>query len=112
MPLPWWAASILANFCLIGGMEYHYRHAGSGDFSDLLVKTWWIILLGQFFLFHAYGGAPHWMTAWVAFALGSTLVRLTLVRLYAPHEVVSWAYLLAGTFVMLAGATIVKKGLA
>lgn len=109
MILPWWACSILANVCLVG-MEYQFRTVGGG-FLQLVREAWWIMIPGQYFLYYAYNGAPHWMVAWLVFVTGSAACRVFYVNLFAGHEVMHWSYVAVGMALVLLGGGIVKRGL-
>ncbi len=107
--MPWYVASLLANAAIMG-VEYINR-ANPGGWLHALPQTAPLIVVAQWGLYHAWSGAPHWMLAWVVFALGNAALRVAAVYLFANGEVASWGHILAGTVAMLAGAFIIKEGL-
>ncbi len=107
--VPWWVASIISNLAIIT-TEYLNRTA-TGGFLSVLPKTFWLIVIAQVCLFRSFNGAPHWMIAWVVFALGNSLMRVTTVRTFSGHEIGNWWYASSGVAVMLLGALLVKQGM-
>ncbi len=107
--MPWYLASLLSNVCIIL-VEYINRGA-EGNFWNVLPYTAVPILLAQWCLFVSWNGAPHWMTAWVVFVIGNSIMRLVGVQLGAEHEISQWPHVLLGVTVMLAGSMLVKEGL-
>lgn len=107
--MPWYLASLLANLCIIV-VEYINRET-VGGFSQALLRTFPFIFVAQWCLFTAWNGAPHWLTAWVVFAIGNSLMRVLTVHVSAGHEVTSWPLAALGIGGMLASALVVKEGL-
>ena len=107
--MPWYAAAVLASFCIMV-VEYVNRHA-DGTFLSMLPYTLVPIMLAQWCLFTTWNGAPHWLTAWAVFAVGSSMMRVMAVHLFAGQEVTSWPFIMAGITVMLVGSQLVKEGL-
>lgn len=107
--MPWYAAAVVSSLCIMV-VEYVNRHT-DGGFIDALPYTVVPIVLAQWCLFHAWSGAPHWLTAWAVFAVGSSMMRVVAVHLFAGHEVSSWPFITAGITVMLVGSQLVKEGL-
>lgn len=107
--MPWFVASMLSNVCIIL-VEYINRGA-DGNFWQTLPYTGLPILLAQWCLFQAWNGAPHWMTAWVVFVIGNSIMRVVAVQLGAVDEIGHWPHVLLGITVMLAGSLLVKEGL-
>ncbi len=107
--MPWYVASLLSNVCIMY-VEYMNRGA-AGTFWQTLPYTAVPIVLAQWCLFHTWNNAPHWMVAWVVFAIGSSIMRVGAVYLGAGDEISQWPHVLLGVTVMLAGALLVKEGL-
>ncbi len=107
--MPWWVASLIANVC-ITYVEYVNTHA-SGGWLTVLPLTAVPIVIIQGCLFLSFSGAPHWLTAWAAFSLGSSAMRLTAVALTPDQHIGSWLWILCGVTTMLLGSVAVKEGL-
>lgn len=107
--MTWWMASLLSNVAII--MVEYINRTATGGFISVLPKTFLLIILAQFCLFRAFNGAPHWMIAWVVFAVGNSLMRVVSVNFMAGHEVANWYYTGGGCAVMMAGAYLVKSGM-
>ena len=109
LPPPWVLFSLFSNLAIIA-TEYINRTT-VGGFGPAIVKTWPLIFAAQFCLFKSFNGAPHWMTAWVVFALGNAIMRVGAVQVFAIGEISSWPYVLSGIGVMIGGAFVLKLGL-
>ena len=110
MIVPWWVvASLLSNVAIIA-TEYINRHA-PGGWLTILPQTLPLIIAAQFCLFVTFKGAPHWMAAWLVFALGNTFARVGTVYFLSNHEIKSWPIMLLGIATVLAGSFFVKSGL-
>lgn len=108
--MPWYiAASLLSNVCII--WIEHVNRGAVGGWVSALPQTWLPIIMAQWCLFHAFNGAPHWLTAWLVFVIGNSIMRVAAVNLSAGHEVTSWNLVLLGIAVVLGGSLIVKEGL-
>ncbi len=108
MCMPWWVAGLISNACIMA-IEYLNRQA-SGSWLEVLPQTAPFIILSQFCLFLAFNGAPHWMVAWLVFALGNSTMRVGLV--YATGQPVgNWPLMLAGVMGMIASSYVLKLGL-
>lgn len=106
--MTWWAASLISNACIMA-IEYMNRQA-QGGWLEVLPQTAPFIILAQFCLFRAFNDAPHWMVAWLVFALGNNTMRVTLV--YATGQpIASWPLILAGVAGMIASSYVLKQGL-
>jgi multidrug transporter EmrE-like cation transporter len=105
--LPWWfVASLMANVA-INVIEFMNRTASHGtSFPQQLLLTWWLILVAQFGLFHAWKGAPSMMIAWAVFSSMNALMRLVSNHFFLG-EPLSWQGW-AGVAVMFAGMYLVK----
>ena len=110
MIVPWWVVASLASNVAIIATEYLNRHA-PGGWTSVLPQTLPLIIAAQFCLFVLFKGAPHWMIAWLVFAVGNSAMRVGAVYFFAGHEVRNWAFVLIGTAVILAGAFTLKAGL-
>lgn len=111
--MSWWISSLLSNVVIIYS-EYIHRSVPAGTSWFMILSTTPVLLLyilGQFFLFKSFSGAPHWLTASVVFSLGNAGIRIVAVHGMAGHEVTSWARVLIGTAAMLGGAIYLKGGL-
>ncbi len=106
--MPWWVASIMANVAIIW-IEYMNRGAANGWLS-VLPKTALPILIAQWGLFQAWNGAPHWMTAWLVFYLGSSALRIGSVAA-TTQEIGSWPHIILGIALLAGGSIAVKLGL-
>lgn len=108
--VPWWAASLLANLCIMG-VEY-FNHAGNyGSWPVTLLRTGPLIILAQWGLYHAFSGATHWLMAWTVFTLGNAVMRICAVYLLQGNQVGHWGHITAGASVMVLGALWLKEGL-
>lgn len=107
--LPWWVASLVSNVAIIF-IEYTNRQADDGWMS-VLPQTAIPIIIAQWCLFHGFGGAPHWMIAWVFFALGNSVMRVAAIHFLSIGEIGSWPVTLSGVTIMMIGAFVVKEGL-
>ena len=107
--LPWYTWLLISNVCIIA-IEYMNRTA-IGGWSSVLPQTAPLIIVAQFCLFAGFNGSPHWLSAWVVFSIGNSIMRIGSVNVLSGHEVTSWVYILAGVGSMLGGALLVKMGL-
>ena len=107
--MPWYLTAVASSFCIMV-VEYVNRGA-EGSFWQTLPYTGVPILLAQWCLFNTWNGAPHWLTAWIVFAVGSSMMRVVAVHLFARQEVISWPIIMSGITVMLVGSQLVKEGL-
>ena len=108
--IPWWAASLLANLCIMV-VEYSNYNA-EGTWTKTIAHTLPFIVVAQWGLFHAFSGAPNWMLAWCVFTLGNSIIRIFIVTLVAGDDIHSLWQVTGGVSVMLAGALLLKTGLA
>ena len=108
--MPVWAIYALISNAAIIWTEYLNRSARDG-WLEVLPQTAPLILLAQFCLFKAYNGAPQWLTAWMVFAIGNSVMRVLSIQMFAAGEISSWVRTLVGIGVMIAGAFLVKGGL-
>lgn len=107
--MPWWAASLLGNVCILRTEFLNRTHPG--DLVATIGLSWPWILLGQVCLFYSYSRAPSLLAAWIMFSGANALLRLLVVRAFLDEPLhVPWA-LLAVTCV-LAGAYSVKMATA
>ena len=106
--LPWWVASIISNVAIIF-IEYVNRSTDGGIIAAL-PKTFLPIVLAQVCLFYTFNGAPHWLAAWAFFVVGNSIMRVGAVY-YFGDAVSSWAHVMLGITVMLAGSFLLKEGL-
>ena len=109
-PVPWWVVASLVSNVAINATEYLNRNAPGGWFS-VLPQTALLIIIAQFCLFISFKDAPHWMTAWIVFALGNSTLRVAMVYFLAGHEIRHWPTILFGVATVLAGSFAVKAGL-
>lgn len=104
--LPFWAASIVANFAIIW---CEYLNRTSADFSSALVRTWPFIILAQYCLWAAWNKAPSLMVAWAVFFVGSSLARVLMVTTVLGEPIrLPWVVL--GVSMMGAGSYAIKLG--
>ena len=108
--IPWWACSILSNVSIIA-VEYLNRYSGGGSWLLALRYTWPLIILAQWCLWRSWSAAPHWLTAWMVFTVGNSLMRVAAVGLFGAGEVASWHRVVAGIGTMVLGSFILKGGL-
>lgn len=107
---PWWVASILASVIFVS-IEYVNRNSTGPWWREALPKTAALIALGQWCLYVHFSGAPHWLTAWATFSIGTAAFRVFMVSQTAAVEVTNWPLILTGAATMLAGALLLKLGL-
>lgn len=111
MTIPWWAAATVANVAIITS-EYIHRSVPAGtSWSKIMPWALPVYIVGQFFLFKCFSGAPHWLTAWMVFTVGNSIMRVAAVSTWAPGEVDDWRRVVIGTAGMILCAFYVKGGL-
>ena len=108
--IPWWACSLLSNAAIIG-VEYLNRYSGGGSWLAALRFTWPLIILAQWCLWRSWSAAPHWLTAWMVFTVGNSVVRVLAVGIFGAGEVAAWHRVVLGIATMMAGSFILKGGL-
>ena len=109
--LTWWVAAVLANIAIIAS-EYIHRSVPPGSpWVQILPYAFPVYIIGQFFLFRCFSGAPHWLTAWMVFTVGNSIMRIMAVSTYAPGEVTDWRRVILGVAGMIGCAFFVKGGL-
>lgn len=108
--IPWWVCSILSNVAIIT-VEYLNRYSGGGSWLMALRFTWPLIILAQWCLWRSWSTAPHWLSAWMVFTIGNSLVRVLAVGVFGAGEVAAWWRVLTGITVMMAGSFLLKGGL-
>ena len=106
--MSWWVASLVSNVCIIS-TEYLNRTSTDG-WVEVLPRTMPLIILAQFCIFRTFNGAPHWMLAWVVFAIGNAAMRVVVVQA-TGQPIGSWPLVLGGMVVMVGGGFILKLGL-
>ena len=109
--MPWYVASLLANVAIIA-TEYLNRIGAGPSWIRVLPKTLPFIAAAQYGLFVAFSQAPSWLAGWAFFTVGNSIMRVAAVHAMAGHEVASWPHAALGIGVMMAGAFLVKEGLA
>ncbi len=109
--MTWVLWSLVANACIMF-VEYTNRHTGTGTWLSVLPYTIGPIIVAQFGLYKAFSGAPHLMVAWLAFTLGNSVMRVSMVGFTGSTtgEHYHWA-IMPGIALMMAGAFIVKESL-
>lgn len=107
--LPWWLASLVANVAIIA-TEYLNRTA-PGGWTSVLPQTAPLIIVAQWCLFVTWRDAPHWLVAWIGFAVGSSVMRLVAVRFAGDDEVENWPLVAACVAGMLACSYGLKRGI-
>lgn len=106
--MTWWVASLISNACIMV-VEYLNRHA-TGTFVEELPRSGPFIILAQYCLFRSFNGAPHWMVAWLVFALGNNIMRVALVHA-TGQPIGNWWMILLGIVGMIASSYAMKLGL-
>lgn len=106
----WMLASLLANACIIV-VEY-LNHTATGGWRSVLLMTLPLIVLAQWGLFVTFNSAPTLFYAWAVFTLGNSAMRVAMVACGLGSQVDSWGTVGLGIGTMLAGAMLLKRGLA
>lgn len=108
--IPWWAASLLANACIMG-VEYFNHAGGFGSWGQTLIRTAPLIIVAQWGLYHSFSGATHWLMAWAFFSIGNAIMRVAAVTLLQGNQIGSLAHVMIGVAVMILGSLVLKEGL-
>ncbi len=108
--MTWWVASIVSNVAIIA-IEYLNRTRDFESFLHALPYTGVLIVIAQWALFQNWSGAPHWLMAWVVFAVGNAVMRTAVVGITGTDGIGDWSMVLIGTATMLAGSLVLKQGL-
>ena len=85
--IPWWVYGLVANVMFIGVEYFSRSHPTFWAAAPFLLPCQ---VIGVYCLFHAWNGAPHWLTAWAIFTLGGTVLRTAAVASFAGSEVTNW----------------------
>lgn len=108
--IPWWAASLIANFCIMG-VEYLNHVGGYGSYWQTLLRTGPLIIVAQWGLYRAFSESSHWLTAWAVFTLGNAVMRVVAVSTFTNGQVGSLAQVCVGVAIMIGGSLVLKGGL-
>jgi multidrug transporter EmrE-like cation transporter len=102
----WLIASLAANVC-INIVEYVNRTGNFASPIDAFKVTAPFIVAAQFGLFYAWQGAPSMMTAWAAFTVANSALRLASNHWLVgePLSVQGWI----GCSIMFIGMVVVKE---
>jgi uncharacterized membrane protein HdeD (DUF308 family) len=92
------------------GVEFINRTT-PGGWLHALPRSALLIVVAQWCLYRCWNGAPHWMIAWVLFALVNSIMRVALVYFVSGENVNNWWHVLAGVATMLLGSFLIKEGL-
>lgn len=103
MTMTWWMAALLGSGCMMT-TEFINRRA-TGTYVESLVWTLPAILLGNWFLFRCWNGAPSLLSAWVVFSGFNCVARLAMTAVLVG-EPVGWRSVL-GALLVLAGGFII-----
>lgn len=102
----WLGTTFIASVAFIF-IEYLSRTSTLG-LPMTLLRVAPLAVIGQTCLYYAFQNAPSWMMGWFVFAIGTSLMRVTLSHFLAG-EPVSWLTLF-GVLLMLAGGLAIKSG--
>lgn len=108
--MPWWAWSIICNFCAVT-IECMNHGAGKGSsWIEVLPKTLWPIILLQFALYKAWSHGEHILVVWAVFLLGNAVMRVLAVKFLFHQEVGSWWLITLGASLLVAGSYAINMG--